>query len=129
ENPPPSPVQASLPNSGTLIHRTFNALIFAKPNACIGNVLRSRSQELGFRSVHAGAIFGSPALKSGTFALLLASPFPNVTFPFEFRKNPFPTHTPVPIGPPNRNSNPPDNAPASTGFPAPLSSSPRNGAF
>src|ERR1043165_2901260 len=129
DSPPPSPVHTSLPNSGTLIHLTLNALMFANPSACTGNVLRSNVLEAGFKSAHAAAIFGNPALNSGTVGVLSVSPAPNVMFPFEFRKKPFHTHPAVPTGPPNTNSNPPENAPTNPGVPAPLSSSPRNGVF
>src|SRR5438128_697269 len=120
-------VQLSEPNSGTLIQRTLNALMLAKPSACTGKVARFTARELGSRSAHAGAIFGKPKRNSGTVGVLSVSPAPNVMLPFEFQKNPFHTHPAVPTGPPNRNSKPPLSAPANTGVPAPSSSSPRNG--
>src|SRR5262245_48414781 len=123
-DPQPSP-----PNSGTLIHRTLNAFTFPNPSACTGKFLGLTALAFGFKSVHAGAILGGPALKSSTDATLLVSPTPNVMFPFEFKKNPFHTHPAVPTGPPNTNSNPPDNGPTNAGVPNPLSSSPRNGVF
>src|SRR3989442_9101177 len=125
ENPPPFPVHSSLPNCGTLIQRTLNALMFANPNACTGKSLKSRSHAEVLRSVHAGAIRGGPVLKAGTVGVLDTSPIPNVMFPFEFRKNAFHTQPAAPTGPPNTNSNPPDSAPTNAGLPAPLSSSPR----
>src|SRR6185369_12431394 len=129
ENPPPSPVQTSFPNSGTLIHRILNAFTFANPTAITGKSLKSSARAFGLRSAHAGAIFGAPLRNAGTVGMLLVSPTPNVMFPFEFQKNPFHTHPAVPTGPPNTNSNPPDNGPGTGGVPAPLSSSPRNGVF
>src|SRR6185369_17217297 len=129
ENPLPSPVQTSFPNSGTLIQRILNAFTFAKPTAITGKSLKSIARAFGLRSAHAGAIFGAPLRNAGTVGMLLVSPTPNVMFPFEFQKNPFHTHPAVPTGPPNTNSNPPDNGPGTGGVPAPLSSSPRNGLF
>src|SRR6478736_1060224 len=85
------PVQASFPNSGTLIHLTLNALMFANPKACTGNVPQLTARAFGFKSVHAGAIFGNPVRNSGTVAVLSVSPAPNVTFPFELMNNPFHT--------------------------------------
>src|SRR5882724_7788076 len=119
------PVQASFPNSGTLIHLTLNALMFANPKACTGNVPQLTARADGFKSVHAGAIRGGPTRKSGTFAEFAVEPTPNVTFPLELMNNPF--HTQLATGPPNTNSNPPDSGPGTGGLPAPLSSSPRNG--
>src|SRR6185369_1680200 len=124
-----APAHASFPNSGTLIQRILNAFTFAKPTAITGNVPGNPAREPGFRSVHAGAIFGAPLRNAGTVGILLVSPTPNVMFPFEFQKNPFHTHPAVATGPPNTNSNPPDNGPGTGGVPAPLSSSPRNGLF
>src|SRR5258706_868706 len=79
----PSPVQPSAPNSGTLIHLTLNALMFANPNACTGNVPQLGPRDDGFKSVHAGAISGGPVRKSGTDCGFEASPNPNVTLPLE----------------------------------------------
>src|SRR6185295_6212956 len=129
ENPPPSPVQTSFPNSGTLIQRILNAFTFAKPTAITGKVLKSISHDEGLRSAHAGAIFGAPLRNAGTVTTLLVSPTPSVMFPFEFQKNPFHTQPAVPTGPPNTNSHPPDNSPVNGGVPAPSLSSPRNGVF
>src|SRR6266567_8964916 len=134
----PDPVHASAPNCGTLIQLTLNALMFANPNACTGNVPQFAARAFGFKSVHAGAIRGGPVRKSGTVGVLDTSPIPNVMFPFEFRKNPFHTQPAAPTGPPNTNSKPPLSGPVNTGLPAttpggigdPLSSSsPRNGVF
>src|SRR5436190_22476652 len=125
----PAPVHPSLPNSGTLIHLTLNALMFANPNACTGNVPQLTAREFGFKSVHAGAIRGGPVRKFGTVGVLEVSPTPNVTLPFELMNSPFHTQPDVPTGPPNTNSNPPDSGPTNAGLPAPLSSSPRNGVF
>src|SRR6185436_426252 len=120
---------ASFPTSGTLIHRILNAFTFANPTAITGNVPGNAAREFGFKSAHAGAIFGAPRQNAGTVTIPLVSPIPNVMLPFEFQKNPFHTHPAVPTGPPNTNSNPPDNSPVKTGVPKPSSSSPRNGVF
>src|SRR5512143_1512738 len=79
EKPPPAPAHPSLPASGTLIHLSLNALTFANPKACTGNVRKSISHEVGFKSVHAGAILGSPPRNSGMFALGPGAPAPKVT--------------------------------------------------
>src|SRR5438128_1320600 len=121
------PVQVSEPNSGTLIQRTLNALMLAKPSASTGKARSVAARAAGFRSAHAGAILGKPTRNSGTVGVLSVSPAPNVMLPFEFQKNPFHTQPAVPAGPANRNLKPPLSAPASTGVPAPSSSSPRNG--
>src|SRR5512143_1922537 len=152
------PTHPSDPNSGTLIHLTLNAFTLANPNACTGNEHRLTARALGFKSVHAGAILGSPCRNCNTSAVLSVSPAPNVMFPFEFRKNPF--HTQVRESPlvttggqfwemlalngPNTNSNPPLSGPRTAGVPpantTPSShlasgtttvseSSPRNGVF
>src|SRR5215471_3229864 len=118
-------LHASNPNSGTLIHLIRKSLIAANPSACTGNVFKNPfAREPGFRSAHAAAIFGRPALNNGTFAIFAVSPPPNVIFPFEFSQNPF--HTPFPVahaaptwntspsGFANRNSKPPDNGPVRT---------------
>src|SRR6185436_7386649 len=137
EKPPPAPVQTSCSNSGTLIHRTLNALMLAKPSACTGKSRRSKSHAVGFKSTHAGAILGAPVRKAGTLTTSLGSPAPNVMLPLELRKNPFHTQLVVPTGPPNRNSNPPlrsvlappdelGTGGIGAGLPAPSSSSPRN---
>src|SRR5690242_3358454 len=104
------PVQPSEPNSGTLIHRTLKALMLAKPSANTGKLRSVAARAAGFRSAHAGAIFGSPKRNSGTVGVLSVSPAPNVMLPFEFQKNPFHTQPAVPTGPPNRNSKPPCSA-------------------
>src|SRR5215510_16370499 len=88
----------------------------------------------GFKSVHAGAIFGRPEYHSEFVGVLSVSPPLNVILPFEFRKNAFQT---LPFGPgtPNRNSNPPSSGLARAGLLAPSGdaspslSSPRKGAF
>src|SRR3989442_11544894 len=85
----PAAVQTSLPNCGTLIHLTLNALMFANPNACTGNVPQLTARDDGFRSVHAGAIRGGPTPKTGTFGVVDVEPTPNVTFPLEVMKSPF----------------------------------------
>ena len=134
----PAAVHNSEPNSGTLIHLTLNALMFANPNACTGNVPQVTAREFGFKSVHAGAIRGGPVLKAGTVGVLAVEPTPNVTLPFELMNSPFHTQPAAPTGPPNTNSKPPLSGPTNTGLPAttpggigdPLSSSsPRNGVF
>jgi hypothetical protein len=125
----PAAVQASSPDSGTLIHLTLNAFTLANPNACTGNVPQFTALADGFKSVHAGAILAGPDLNVGTVGLLDVEPTPNVMFPFEFQKNPFHVHAAVPTGPPNTNSNPPDNTPVNGGLPAPSLSSPRFGGF
>src|ERR1043165_6853791 len=84
--------QGSRPNSGTLIQRTRKALTLAKPRACTGKVPRfPPAREAVFRSVQAGAILGKPERKSVTNGVLLVSPAPNITLPFEFRNKPFHT--------------------------------------
>src|SRR5882724_5465511 len=125
----PAPVHVSAPNSGTLIHLTLNALMFANPNACTGNVPQLTPRADGFKSVHAGAIRGGPVRKSGTVGVLAVEPIPNVTLPFELMNNPF--HTQLTTGPPNTNSNPPlSGLPRpSVGVPPPSESSPRFGVF
>src|SRR5882724_2621485 len=134
----PAPVHVSAPNSGTLIHLTLNALMFAHPNACTGTVTQLTPRADGFKSVHAGAIRGGPVRKSGTVGVLAVEPIPNVTLPFELMNSPFHTQPAAPTGPPNTNSKPPLSGPVNTGLPAatpggigaPLSlSSPRNGVF
>jgi hypothetical protein len=85
------PTQNSDPNSGTLIQRTLNAFTLANPSAITGNVPQFTDRDNGFKSAHAGAIFGNPNLNAGTLGLLFLSPPPNVRLPFEFQKNPFHT--------------------------------------
>src|SRR5262249_26050509 len=113
------PVQPSSANLGTLIHLTLNAFMFANPKAKTGKSRLKDARASGFRSAHAGAIFGSPALNLGTVGVLSVSPPPNVMLPFEFQKNPFHTHFALPTGPPNTNSNPPLRGPSSGGLPPP----------
>src|SRR5512132_3686209 len=81
--------QGSRPNSGTLIQRTRKALTLAKPRACTGKVPGFTARAAVFKSAQAGAILGKPERKSVTDGVLLVSPVPNVTLPFEFRNNAF----------------------------------------
>src|SRR5262249_54839641 len=129
--------QSSWPNSGTLMLRILKALMFAKPNACTGKLPRVVTRAAGFRSSHAAAILGTPFRNSVSVEVLPTSPRPKLMLPLELQKNP--SHTPLPApqaaptlktspsGFPNRNSKPPLNGPATTGFPAPSESSPRLG--
>src|ERR1041384_5171960 len=127
------PVQDSSPNLGVLNHEILNAFTFTNPSAITGKLVRSADLELGLRSAHAGAIFGTTVRNCGTPGVLEVSPFPNVMLPLEFQKNPFHTHDGqvafTPVGPPNANSNPPCNRPPSGGLPAPSLSSPLKGVF
>src|SRR5262245_41538523 len=51
---PGSPTQSTSSTPGTLIQRTWNALMLANPRACTGKVQRLRPREAGFISAHAG---------------------------------------------------------------------------
>src|SRR5262249_7446992 len=119
------PPQSSNPNSGTLIHRILKVFTPVNPITCNGKDRSLTDLAAVFRSAHAGAIRGAPALSSGTVGVLSLSPTPKVILPFEFKKNPFQTQPAVPTGPPNTNSNPPLRGPKTGGGPAPSSSSPR----
>src|SRR5262249_13051526 len=105
--PPPVATQPSLPNSGTLIHRTLKELTLVNPSARTGKSTGAPAPPAGSKPARAGAFRGAPPLSPGTVGLLSSSPTPNVMLPSKFKKNPSPTHPAVPTGPPNTNPKPP----------------------